>query len=355
MAPDSSLYGHQLGEAQTGRQRSFALKATIPFCLGFTLFATQIEARTEPTHGSWSSISASLAAHEQLSLKSSAALASLSPSSLFVNFSPVGVRWSNRSQIPIPDQPAIEKQIRFFQGEGRTTFVTVLERARSHFPIVAEIMEAQGVPHELIAVAMVESAFKRRAYYKGAAGYWQLLASTARSLGLRVDRWVDERYDPIKSTHAASKYLRSLYDRFGSWPLALAAYNAGDGQVSNVIRKHGVNDFWEISKRRSLPRITRAYVPKILATIRIMRNLEVHGFESPEPFPIYNFEAITVQSPLKLKQVAKWIDVPTSDLRDLNPSLRQDRLPPNGGGVQLNLPSGAREKFQIAYESYLRK
>ncbi|GLI36143.1 hypothetical protein DAMNIGENAA_35760 [Desulforhabdus amnigena] len=119
----------------------------------------------------------------------------------------------------------------------------------------------------------------------------------------------------------------------------------------SAIKKHGVNDFWEISKRGSLPRITRAYVPKVLAAIRIMRNLDAHGFESPQQFPIYDYESVSIKSPLQLEQVAKWINVPTSDLRDLNPSLRHDRLPPNGG-VKLNLPSGARDKFDVAYARY---
>jgi membrane-bound lytic murein transglycosylase D len=284
-------------------------------------------------------------------MKNPGALNSLSPSSKFFNSSPAGERWSNRSQIPIPNQPAIQRQIRFYEGKGRSDFSGALERSWSYSTVMAQILDSEGVPPELIAVVMVESCFKGRASHKGAVGYWQLLASTARSMGLRVDRWVDERYDPVKSTQAAAKYLRSLYDQFGCWTLAIAAYNSGDAPVMSAIKKHGVNDFWEISKRGSLPRITRAYVPKVLAAIRIMRNLDAHGFESPQQFPIYDYESVSIKSPLQLEQVAKWINVPTSDLRDLNPSLRHDRLPPNGG-VKLNLPSGARDKFDVAYARY---
>jgi membrane-bound lytic murein transglycosylase D len=205
----------------------------------------------------------------------------------------------------------------------------------------------------MVSVVFVESCFRRYASYGGAVGYWQLLAATARSMGLRIDRWVDERHDPVKSTQAAAKYLRSLYDQFESWPLALAAYNAGDTPVASAMRRTRTSDFWELSRRRTLPGITRAYVPKVLAAIQIMRDLEAHGFKYPQFSRGYDFESISIKSPLRLEQVAKWIKVPVSDLQVLNPSLRLDRLPPDCG-VNLNLPSGARGKFDLAYESYLR-
>lgn len=353
MAPDSHLYGRQLGEQHTRFQR-FLLKTTLPVCLGLTILSSSMaDARTEPHRDSWNPPVASLVAPQKSPATGAPGMASLSPQSLFSHPSPAGQHWSSRNQITIPNHPAIEKHIRFYQGKGRTTFSTALDRSCPYLPIMADILESFGVPAEMVAVVMVESCFKRQASYKGAGGYWQLLTSTARSMGLRVDRWVDERRDPVKSTQAAARYLRSLYNQFRSWPMALAAYNAGEGPVLSASRRHGTSDFWDLSRRGVLPARTQSYVPKVLAAARIMCDLKSYGFESPQPSPLYDFEALTVRTPLKLEQVARWIDMPVSDLKDLNPSLRLDRLPPDGG-VHLRLPSGARDKFDLAYEDYLR-
>jgi membrane-bound lytic murein transglycosylase D len=274
---------------------------------------------------------------------------------MFFNSSPAG-RWSNRIQIHIPNQPLVEKYTRFYKGQGRKTIKDSFDRAWPFIPVMADILESFGVPAEMLSVVLVESRFKRHASYRGAGGYWQLLAATARSMGLRVDRWVDERMDPVKSTQAAAKYLRSFYEKYHSWPLALAAYNAGDGPVSGALKRSGASDFWELSNRGGLPAHTRVYVPKVLAAIRIMRDPEAFGFERLRNFQIYDFESIWIraQTPLHLEQVARWVDVPVSHMRDLNPSLRMDRLPPEGG-FNLHLPSGARDKFDLAYAEFLRR
>jgi len=268
------------------------------------------------------------------------------------NFSPAG-RSIVRTEIHVPDEPAVNKYLGFYKGKGRLTFVDGLERSWLHLPIMAKILGAHGVPAELVYVVLVESSFKTKAVSPGGAGgYWQLIGSTARAMGLRVDRWVDERMDPIKSTEAAAKYLRLLYDRYHSWPLALAAYNAGDEPVQRAIRRCGTKDFWTIYKGGSLPKITRAYVPKILAAIKIARDLENHDFESPRYLPVFEFDSTYVKSPLKLQQVAKWVNVPPKHLQMLNPSLKLDRLPPKYG-FSLRLPPGAKRKFLLAYEAYL--
>jgi membrane-bound lytic murein transglycosylase D len=278
-------------------------------------------------------------------------VASLSPTYLYTN-SPGGRR-STRNQIHIPNQPAVEKYIRFYTEEGRRTFQDSMDRSKPFVPVMCDILQANNVPIELLSIVFVESGFNRQASYRGAVGYWQMLASTARTMGLRVDRWVDERRDPVKSTQAAAKYLRRLYEQFESWPLALAAYNAGDRPVTNAVRRCGASDFFQLSRRGVLPGRTRVYVPKVLAAMRIMRDPEAHGFKTPVNFAVYDFEAISVNAPLKLEQVARWIQVPVAYLKDLNPALRQDRLPPDCG-VPLNLPSGARDKFDIAYQGFLR-
>jgi len=352
MAPDSRLWRHQLGEALTGFRRILP-KAAVLFFLILVLLSSNAEAKAQAIGGSMSAVSAQLAVHEKPAQGDSLMLASLPPTSNLFNSSPAG-RWSSRIQIPINDQPLIQKFVRFYQEQGRRTFKESLDRSRFYVPIMTEILECHGVPPEMISVVMVESAFRRNASHKGAGGYWQLLAPTARAMGLRVDGWVDERRDPIKSTRAAAKYLRSFYEQFDSWTLALAAYNAGGGSVQSALRRSRANDFWEISKRGRLPLITRHYVPKVLAAMHIMQNLEKHGFKSPGQFSNYDYESIWVQAPLRLEQVAQWIDVPMTQLQELNPSLRLDTLPPDSG-YALRLPSGGRDKFDIAFEDHFRK
>jgi membrane-bound lytic murein transglycosylase D len=351
MAPSFLFRRHQLGEAATGFQR-ILLKAAVLLCLFLTSCSANINAKTDLAKSSWGKLSNSFLAHERPVQGDTCMVASLTSPTKEANSSPAG-KLSNKTKIHVPNQPTVQKYVGFYKGKGRLTFVDGLERSWLHLPIMAKILESHDVPAELIYVVLVESSFKNKAVSPGGAGgYWQLLRSTARLLGLRVDRWVDERMDPVKSTEAAAKYLRSLYDRYQSWPLALAAYNAGDGPVLKAIRKCGTKDFWTICKRGSLPRITRAYVPKILAAIKIARDLENHDFESPRYLPVFDFDSTYVKAPLKLEQVADWVDVPVKQLRTLNPSLRQDRLPPSKG-FSLRLPPGAKERFLLAYEDYL--
>ena len=351
MAPDSRFWRHQLGDVTTSLQSNL-LKASLVVFLILSLSTGDIQARTEPVWDSADEMSNSPAGYGQPYQGGSTRLASLFPPNAIPSIPPAD-RWSNRIQIHIPNQPAIEQYIRFFTGQGRPTLEEAIERSRSYLPIMTRILESHGVPADMVFVVFIESCFRRYAVCGEAAGYWQLLAATARSMGLRVDRWVDERRDPIKSTHAAAKYLRSFYEEFDSWSLALAAYNAGEIPITSAIRRSQTSDFWELSRRGTLPGRTRAYVPKVLAAIQIMRDLEAHGFKNPQHSPVYDFESIEIGSPLRLEQVAQWIKVPVSYLQDLNPSLRLDRLPPDCG-VNLNLPSGSRDKFVLAYEQYLR-
>lgn len=351
MAPESRLWRHQLGESVKGLRRGL-LRASLPICLVVSMSITQAEAKTEPTD-SWSRTASTFLFFERSSVKDYPATASLSPVP-DVPDSPTVGRWSNRIQIPIPNQPSIQNYIRFYHGQGQRTFLTALERSWPYVALMSKILESHGVPPELLSVVLVESCFKRDASCRGAGGYWQMLAATARKMGLRVDRWVDERLDPVKSTEAAARYLRSFYDQYHSWDLALAAYNAGSGPVTRAMQRSGADDFWELARRGRLPHRTREYVPKVLAAVSVMRDLEEYRAERSRYFKAYSCESIDVNASLDLRQVARWIDVPLEDLRDLNPSLRLDRLPPDEGG-HLNLPSGTREKFALAYKEYFRK
>jgi len=352
MAPDSRFWRHQLGEASKRGRRHKMLRTVLPLLLLFTFNTSQTTAKTEPVTGSYS-VLASYRFRQDTLQGNVAARASFSRTSVLSHTSPTGP-WSSRIQIHIADEPAIQRYIRHLEGEGRITMLKALERSRPYLPVMTEILESQGVPAELIAVVFIESCFDREASHKGAGGYWQMMAATAQKLGLRVDRLVDERFDPVKSTEAAAKYLRLYYNRFHSWELALAAYNAGGDRVSKALDKRGSSNFWELARRGAVPRRTRAYVPKVLAAAKIIRNLEAHGFEYPHGTPVYDFEPVRVKSPLKLAEIALWINVPLDTMQDLNPSLRLDVLPPDCN-VNLNLPSGARDEFDLAYAKHIRR
>ena len=344
MAPDSSLLGHQLGGSVQGLRRFLFTACALAF-LSMLLFTFQAHAKTEGTEfpGALAALSPS-----QDSIKKEVQVSPVSlpiPTDALMGTPPV--LWRNRIQIPIKE-PLIQKYIRFYQGEGRKTFSDAMEKAKTCVPQMTEILESYGVPAELVAVVFVESRFEKHASYRGAGGYWQMLAPTARALGLRVDRWVDERRDPIKSTKAAAKYFKQLHERYDSWLLALAAYNSGGGPISCAVKSRRVKE-GELYGRRFMPARSMVYVSKVLAAMHVMREPEEYGFESPKYCKSKDFDPVLVKSPLKLAEIADWIDVPVSQLQDLNPSLRQDTMPPDSG-FALRLPSGTREKFHLAYD-----
>ncbi len=348
MAPDSSLHRHHAAGSEAGFHGYF-VKAVALLLLSLFIFIFQVEAGAVGAESP--GVLAALSLPGELPRKdiSTKPLAQPTPSDALEGTP--AVLWRNGIQIPI-HEPLIQKYIRFHEGEGRRTFSEAMEKARTCLPQMTEILESYGVPAEMVSIVFVESRFEKNASYRGAGGYWQMMAATARRMGLRVDRWVDERRDPIKSTKAAAKYLRTLYEQYDSWFLALAAYNAGSRPIDCVARKCRVKD-GELYGR-NLPARSAVYVSKVLAAMHIMRDPEKYGFEYPNFCKPKDFDPVLVNKPLKLEEIAKWIDVPVSRLQELNPSLRLDAMPP-GSGFALRLPSGSREKFDLAYEAYSRR
>ncbi len=347
MAPDSSLHRHYLGGTGAAFRCCLAKTASlILLSLLIFVFHAQAMAGSEESPG----------ALAFLSMPGKEFNRGISPAAIMPTHSDATkgtptVLWRNGIQIPI-HEPLIKKYIRLYQGEGRKTFTAGIEKAQKYLPQMIEILESNGVPGEMVWIVYVESRFNRHASYRGAGGYWQMLASTARSLGLRVDRWVDERRDPIKSTKAAAKYLKTLHKKYDSWTLALAAYNAGCGPIACAVKKYRVKD-GELYGRK-LPARSAVYVSKVLAAVEIMREPAKHGFEYPNYCKPKDFDPVLIKSPLKLQEIASWIGVPVSQLQELNPSLRQDAMPPDSG-FALRLPPGLREKFDLAYEVHARR
>ncbi len=243
--------------------------------------------------------------------------------------------------VPLVLNAAVEKNLRYFQEGIADRFQSYLDRFHHYQPIVEPIFQEFGLPTELMYLSLVESGFNPRAYSRArASGPWQFMKATGRMYKLHVTWYVDERRDPIKSTVAAAHHLRDLYDRFGSWPLALAAYNAGAGKVSRAIRKTGSRDFWKIRRTWYLRRETKEYVPRFIAATLIAQNPTAYGFNPPNGDP-HQFEEAFISKQVQLSDITKHTGIAIDELKRLNPELRRNIVPnTKGAGYFLKVPVG---------------
>ena len=239
---------------------------------------------------------------------------------------------------------------KFQTGYRRAITETRLVRSGRYLPMLLDIFKQKGLPEELVFTAMVESGFNPVAVSRaGAKGLWQFMAPTARLYGLRVDRWLDERLDPEKSTVAAANYLRDLYAVFGSWDLAQAAYNAGEVRVQRAIQTTGTRDFWILHRRSPhLHQETKNFVPAVQAATLIGRQPEQYGFSVVPEEPM-RYDVVTVPKGSRLLRLAGLSGVPLADLEQLNPELWQKQTPPDAT-YELKVPLGAAAAVQTALE-----
>jgi len=236
---------------------------------------------------------------------------------------------------------------RFQTGYRRAIVESWLARAGRYLPMVLDVFRQKGLPDELVFTAMIESGFNPVAVsHAGAKGLWQFMAPTARLYGLRVDRWLDERLDPEKSTVAAANYLRDLYNQYGSWDLAQAAYNAGDLRIQQAIQRTGSRDFWRLHRSPLLLEETKNYVPAIHAATLISRQPERYGFMVVPEEPL-RYEQVTVPRNSRLARLAALSGVTVQDLESLNPELRQKQTPPDST-YELKVPLGSIDAVQAA-------
>jgi len=236
----------------------------------------------------------------------------------------------------------IEKFIRYFQNKGRDRFHLYLARSGKYADMMRGILAKYGLPEDLIYLALIESGFSPKAYSSArAAGPWQFIAGTGRRYGLRIDWWTDERRDAEKSTHAAASYLKELYGMFDSWPLAAAAYNAGEGKIIKAVHRYKSDDFAELIRYRYLKQETKDYVPKMLAALTIAKEPEKYGFGDVEYEPPLDLRTVIVPGGTDLAALARILEVPYEDLREWNPALRRFCTPPNQDLYELRLSSDA--------------
>jgi membrane-bound lytic murein transglycosylase D len=247
--------------------------------------------------------------------------------------------------LPLTVNDEVLSFLNFFQTpRGRAIVETGLRRSGKYREMISRILREEGVPQDLIYLAQAESAFQPLALSRaGARGIWQFVAYRGQQYGLRHTWWIDERQDPEKATRAAAQHLRDLYGLFGDWYLAMAAYNCGPGNVQKGIERTGYADFWELYKRKVLPRETKNYVPIILALTLIAKDAPHYGILADPEQPVPS-DVVKLGRAIDLRLVAETIDVDVETLRALNPSLLR-LATPDDSSFELHLPVGTAEKF----------
>jgi peptidoglycan lytic transglycosylase D len=256
--------------------------------------------------------------------------------------------------IPVPTYPIVvnglvETLIDYFTARERERFGMWIARSGRYLGMIRRVFRDRGLPEELAYTAMIESGFSARAISRvGAKGLWQFMEATAQRYGLTVNRWLDERLDPVKSTVAAAQYLGDLYRMFGHWFLAQAAYNAGEARVAQAIQRAGTSDFWALTQTRHLPNETKLFVPQILAATVITKAPSRYGFDVATESPL-EYDEVIVSRSLDLETVATLAGVPVEEVRQLNPALRAGITPPFGP-YNLRLPMGTGGRFSAAIE-----
>jgi hypothetical protein len=240
----------------------------------------------------------------------------------------------------------VEESIGFFRTRADGFFSRALGRSQAYEDMMKKILREKNLPEELFYLALIESGFNPHAFSRAkASGIWQFVTKTAKRYGLKVDKWVDERRDPEKSTYAAAEYLKSLYGMFNNWDLAAASYNAGEGKVLKAMKRAKSQDFWEISQHRYLRKETKQYVPMFLAAVTIASEPQKYGFSNIDYHPPLLYEKVMVPPGTRLDLIARAAETDLSEIKALNPALKKEKAPPNCSQFEIKLPPGKKEIF----------
>jgi membrane-bound lytic murein transglycosylase D len=254
---------------------------------------------------------------------------------------------TTKSDLPLMVNDYVGAYINFFANtqRGHNTLMHSFERSGRYRAMIQRVMAEEGVPQDLIYLAVAESGFQPRAINprSRAGGMWQFMPYG--NYGLTRNGYLDERFDPEKSTRAYARYMKFLYDQLGDWYLAMAAYDWGAGNVQRAVEKTGYADFWELYKRNNLPGETKNYVPEILAAIIIANHPKQYGFEDITLDPPVITDTVTVNYAVDLRLVSDLVDAPIDELMALNPSLLRFTTPPDAS-FDLHLPAGSATLYK---------
>jgi membrane-bound lytic murein transglycosylase D len=238
------------------------------------------------------------------------------------------------------EHPSVQKWIAFYANGGKKRFEQVLKRGNLYKKQIHSILKKFRLPTNFYYLALIESEFKVEARSPvQATGIWQFMLPTARSYGLRINEYIDERRDPWRSTVAAALYLKNLNNVFDSWFLAMSAYNAGESRIMNAIIRSGTRDFWKLSQVGFIPRETREYVPRFLAALIVGEHPERYGINvenSVQP----NVVAVSVPSPVRLEALAQIAGLSVDELKMYNPHILKGCTPPRFDSYRIWLPEG---------------
>jgi membrane-bound lytic murein transglycosylase D len=253
---------------------------------------------------------------------------------------------TTQSDFPLVVNDYVAGFISYFSNSpaGHAHLLRSLERAGKYKDMISKVLRDEGVPQDLIYLAVAESGFQPQAMNakSGAGGMWQFMPTGA--YGLARNGWVDERFDPEKSSRAYAKYIKSLYDQFGDWYLAMAAYDWGPGYVQRSVMRTGYADYWELYRRNALPQETKNYVPGIIAAIIMAKNPKQYGLEGLVSEPAVISDTVSVDYPVDLRLVADVTEATLGEIVALNPSLLRMTTPGNDD-FDLHLPPGTRDVF----------
>jgi len=252
------------------------------------------------------------------------------------------------SDLPLMLTDPVASYINYFSTRGRGVLERALVRSGRYQDMIHRVLREEGVPQDLIYLAQAESGFHPLALSRaGARGMWQFMGDRAKGYGLERDWWVDDRQDPEKSTRAAARHLKDLYNQFGDWYLAMAAYNSGPGTVQQAVKRTGYADFWELYRRNVLPRETRNYVPIIVAVTIMAKNRSQYGLADIVADQPVVYDTVKINYPVDLRLVAECVDASASDLQDLNPGLLRFTTPKDQE-FELHVPAGTSGRYSAA-------
>ncbi len=250
----------------------------------------------------------------------------------------------------VVENPRVRYFINYFSKRQKEPFAQALARSGKYFAMMAKVLKEEGLPEDFVYLALVESYFSPRASSRaGAVGLWQLVPATARQYGLKIDRWMDERRDPIKSTRAAAAYLKDLHRAFDRWYFATAAYNTGQGAMEKIMQSSRPNNFAALIEKSKLSAETRNFLPKFVAAALIAGNPEKYGFGHVIQDAQFEYEEVEVQGDLQLVSLADMAATDTDTLRELNPALLRGQTPPGENRFTLRVPAGHVSTFELAY------